>query len=183
MTYYEYTQRSKEKGWKFNIVVNHPIENLEYIHPIKQELSLMCIMVKRSKVSMKKAKDALETYEICNGEEWLDSACFDTQQAIEFLMKGLLLNYNIPFSKEHDISYLLERLNNAGFYFDKQEDLEARAATLIEWEEKGRYGKGIKTSVNTVRRFHNIYESMLTAFLAEQEKNQVKTSASFITES
>lgn len=40
MTYYEYTQRSKEKGWKFNIVVNHPIENLEYIHPIKQELVL-----------------------------------------------------------------------------------------------------------------------------------------------
>lgn len=45
----------------------------------------MCKMVNRSKVSLKKSKDALETYEICNGEEWLDSACFDAQQAIEFL--------------------------------------------------------------------------------------------------
>lgn len=132
----------------------------------------MCLMLNRSKVSLKKAKDALETFEICNGEEWLDSACFDTQQAIELLLKGILLGYGVKFEHSHDINYLLSLLDNTEFTFSKHDDLMMLSATLTSWEEGSRYGKGVKTSVNTVRRMHNIYDDILQSFLSVQETNQ-----------
>lgn len=132
----------------------------------------MCMMVNRSRVSLKKSKDALETFEICNGEEWLDSACFDAQQAIEFLLKGILLEYGIVFEKSHDINYLVSLLDDSGFEFAKHDDLLILSSTITSWEEGSRYGKGIRTSVNTVKRIHNIYDDILSAFLDIQEKNQ-----------
>lgn len=132
----------------------------------------MCMVVNRSRVSIKKSKDALETFEICNGEEWLDSACFDAQQAIEFLLKGILLEYGIVFEKTHDVNYLVSLLDDTDFHFEKHNDLIMLSSTITSWEEGSRYGKGIRTSVNTVRRIHNIYEDILNAFLEVQEKNQ-----------
>jgi len=133
-------------------------------------------MVNRSRVSLKKSKDALETFEICNGEEWLDSACYDAQQAIEFLLKGILLEHGVMFEKTHDIMYLISLIDETRFCFSKRDDLIMLASTITSWEEGSRYGKGVRTSVNTVRRIHNIYNDILDAFLEEQEKNQKNTS-------
>ena len=132
----------------------------------------MCMMINRSRVSLKKAKDALETYEICGGEEWLDSACFDTQQAMEFLIKGILLEYGISFGKSHDILYLLSLLDETDFHFEKHDDLMLLSTTLTSWEEGSRYGQGIRTTVNTVRRIHNIYKDLMESFLEVQSANQ-----------
>ena len=132
----------------------------------------MCMMVNRSRVSIKKSKDALETYEICNGEEWLDSACFDAQQAIEFLLKGILLECGVSFEKTHDVNYLVSLLDDTNFRFSKHDDLIMLSSTITSWEEGSRYGKGIRTSINTVKRIHNIYEDILNVFLKMQEKNQ-----------
>lgn len=132
----------------------------------------MCMMVNRSRVSLKKSKDALEIFEICNGEEWLDSACFDAQQAIEFLLKGILLEYGIAFDKSHSIDYLVSLLDETSFAFTKHDDLILLASTITSWEEGSRYGQGIRTSVNTVKRIHNIYNNVLEAFLEVQQKNQ-----------
>ncbi len=134
----------------------------------------MCLMLERSKISLKKAKDALETFEICNGEAWLDSACFDTQQAMEFLLKGILLGYGVKFESTHNIDYLITLLDDkTTFTFTKHDDLMLLATTITSWEEGSRYGKGIKTSVNTVRRIHNIYNNILETFIKIQETNQL----------
>ena len=130
----------------------------------------MCVEVKRSKVSLKKAQDALKEYEKCGGDEWLDSACFDTQQAIEFLLKGILLSFGIEYERKHDIYYLVELVRKTDLIVTRLDELELLAATLTSWEEGSRYGKGIKTSINTVRRFHNIYSDILQAFLDRQEE-------------
>jgi HEPN domain-containing protein len=122
-------------------------------------------MIKRSKVSLKKSKDALETFEICNGAEWLDSACYDAQQAVEFLIKGILLNNGIYFDKTHDIAYLNSLLEENDIIFSKQQDLCALAGTITSWEESFKYGTKIKTTVNTVRRIYNIYNDLLDTFL------------------
>lgn len=135
----------------------------------------MCLMLNRSKVSLKKAKDALETFGICGGEEWLDSACFDTQQAIEFLLKGILLEYGVTFDKTHDILYLISLLDTTSFKFEKHDNLMLLASTITSWEESGRYGKGIRTTIDTVRRIHNIYNNILETFLDEQEQNQINS--------
>jgi HEPN domain-containing protein len=127
-------------------------------------------MINRSKVSLKKSKDALETFEICNGGEWLDSACYDAQQAIEFLIKGILLNNGIYFDKTHDIVYLNSLLEENDIVFPKQQDLNSLASTIISWEDSIKYGTGIKTTVNTVRRIYNIYNDLLDTFLKNQEE-------------
>jgi HEPN domain-containing protein len=129
-------------------------------------------MLNRSRVSLKKSKDALETYEICNGEEWLDSACYDAQQSLEFLIKGILLEYGKTFERSHDIGYLAGLLEETAFKFEKLDALIMLASTITSWEEGSRYGQGIKTTVNTVRRVHNIYIDMLETFLEQQSANQ-----------
>ena len=50
--------------------------------------------------------------------------------------------------------------------------LELLADTITDWEENRRYGRGVRTTVQTVQRIHNIYKSMNEAFLEMQEKNQ-----------
>lgn len=47
----------------------------------------------------------------------------------------------------------------------------SEASTITDWEESSRYGKGVRTTVQTIQRVHNIYESMNQAFLKTQEKN------------
>ena len=100
----------------------------------------------------------------------LDKACFDAQQALEFLIKAILLNYNIHFSNSHNIVYLASLLETTGLKFDKSDDLQLLADTITSWEEKGRYYDGIKTKKETVQRVYNIMKSIEEAFLAEQKE-------------
>lgn len=51
------------------------------------------------------------------------------------------------------------------FEFEKQDALELLSSTITDWEESSRYGKGIRTTVQTIQRVHNIYDSMNEAFL------------------
>ena len=86
-------------------------------------------------------------------------------------LKAILLENGIPYDKSHDIMYLLVLLEEIPFTFEKQEALELLASTITDWEESSRYGKGVRTTVQTIQRVHNIYESMNQAFLKTQEKN------------
>lgn len=101
----------------------------------------------------------------------LDKACFDAQQALEFLMKAILLEYGITFDKTHDISYLAELLEKTGITFDEKEELDTLAATITSWEEKGRYYEGIKTKKETVKRVYKIMDALNEAFLRVQAEN------------
>ena len=47
---------------------------------------------------------------IANDDAYLDVACFEAQQAIEFLMNAILIEYGIPYNRTHDIRYLLNLL-------------------------------------------------------------------------
>jgi HEPN domain-containing protein len=111
---------------------------------------------------------------LCVSEDdaYLDVACFETQQAVEFLIKAILLENGIPYSNSHDIRYLLTLLESIPFEFDKKESLDLLSDTITDWEEGSRYGKGVRTTVQTVQRVHNIYKSLNDAFLKTQDKNQ-----------
>jgi HEPN domain-containing protein len=119
---------------------------------------------------LKQSKNAL----LCVPEDdaYLDVACFETQQAVEFLIKAILLENGIPYSNSHDIRYLLSLLESISFEFDKKEALDLLSDTITDWEEGSRYGKGVRTTVQTVQRVHNIYKSLNDAFLNTQDKNQ-----------
>lgn len=129
----------------------------------------MSTMYSRSVVMLQQSKNALAR--ATEDDAFLDIACFETQQAIEFLMKAILLENGIPYNKSHDIRYLYSLMENIDFKFEKQDSLELLSDTITDWEERSRYGRGVRTTVQTVQRVHNIYKSMNEAFLETQEKN------------
>jgi predicted nucleotidyltransferase len=77
----------------------------------------------------------------------------------------------VAYSKSHDIRYLLSHLEEINFIFEKMDSLNLLSDTITDSEESSRYGKGVRTTIQTVQRVHNIYESMNEAFLKTQEKN------------
>lgn len=133
----------------------------------------MSTMYSRSVAMLSQAKNALLSVQ--EDDAFLDVACFETQQAVEFLIKAILLENGIPYDKSHDIRYLLSLLEDIPFEFEKQDALELLSSTITDWEESNRYGKGIRTTVQTIQRVHNIYDSMNEAFLKTQEDNNSGT--------
>ena len=129
----------------------------------------MSTMYSRSVVMLNQAKEALN--HVNEDDAFLDAACFETQQAVEFLMKAILLENGVPYNKSHDIRYLLDLIRETGFTFEKESALDLLADTITDWEENSRYGRGVRTSVQTVQRVHNIYWSMNQAFLESQLAN------------
>lgn len=109
--------------------------------------------------------------QIASDTKYLDLACFDMQQALEFLMKHILLEAGVKFDKTHNILYLLDLLYESGFTFDKEEELRSLATTITNWEEESRYGSGIRTTLTTLNRVKKIFNSMNSAFLLQQDKN------------
>lgn len=132
----------------------------------------MSTMYSRSAAMFRQAKNALLS--VPEDEAFLDVACFETQQAVEFLLKAILLENGITYDKSHDIGYLIALAEEIPFTFEKQEALELLAGTITDWEESSRYGKGVRTTIQTIQRVHNIYESMNQAFLKTQENNNLK---------
>ena len=132
----------------------------------------MSTMYSRSAAMLEQSKNALKMVQ--EDDAYLDVACFETQQALEFLMKAILLENGIAYDKSHDIRYLLSLLKEVDFTFDKQDALEILSDTITDWEEGSRYGKGVRTTVQTVQRVHNIYKSLNETFLETQERNNQK---------
>ena len=132
----------------------------------------MVTIYARSRVALEQSKDALG--KVGQDDAYLDMSCFLAQQAIEFLMKAILLEFGVAYDKTHDIFELLELLRSVKFHFDQEESLELLAATITDWEESSRYGRGIRTSVQTVQRVHNIYKCMNDEFLLKAERNNGK---------
>ena len=129
----------------------------------------MSTMYSRSAVMMSQAQNALG--KVSEDEAYLDIACFETQQALEFLIKTILQENGTAFPKTHDIRFLLELLAETGLEFDRKDELEMLADTVTDWEENSRYGKGVRTSVQTIKRVHNIYYSLNRAFIESQAEN------------
>ena len=132
----------------------------------------MSTMYSRSIAMLEQAKAALAR--ISEDDAYLDVACFDTQQAIEFLLKVILLENGVRYERSHNIRYLFDLLKPTNFTFDRASELDILADTITDWEESSRYGKGVKTTVQTVQRVHNIYWSMNHAFLDSQRNNNAQ---------
>ena len=132
----------------------------------------MSTMYSRSVAMLEQSKNALKM--VPEDDAYLDVACSETQQALEILMKAILLENGVAYDKSHDIRYLLSLLGEIDFTFEKQDALEMLSDTVTDWEEGSRYGRGVKTTVQTVQRVHNIYKSLNETFLETQEENNRK---------
>lgn len=127
----------------------------------------MSTLYDRSKVSIWKASLSLQ--HVADDDAFLDSACFDTQQAIEFILKFILSEHGVSYKKTHDIRYLAELLDTTTFKFDKSAELNNMADTITNWETGSRYGSGVRTTVKAIHNAHDIYKSIDDAFMQMQE--------------
>ena len=55
----------------------------------------------------RKAKD----WKFTEDDAYLDAACFETRQALEFLLRAVLPEHGVTYEKTNDIRYLMERNN------------------------------------------------------------------------
>lgn len=92
----------------------------------------MSTMSSRAVAMFEQSKNALGR--VGEDDAYLDVACFEAQQAIEFLIKAILLEYGIAYNKSHDISYLLTLLRQTDFKFDKIDSLDLLSDTITDWE-------------------------------------------------
>ncbi len=124
-------------------------------------------MYKRSKVMLKNAEANLNDAKQGQAldDAFFDIACYDAQQAVEFILKSILLLSEVDFptkgNEGHNILALYDLVNEkTTFEFEKGADLEMLATTITMWEAKGRYHLGIRTKEDTVRRVLNIYKAI-----------------------
>ena len=82
----------------------------------------MSTMYSRSVAMLDQAINAMNKADA--DEAYLDVACFETQQAVEFLIKAILLENGVPYDKSHDIRYLMSLLTETGFTFEKMDALD-----------------------------------------------------------
>lgn len=110
-------------------------------------------------------KSIMMLAKIDKDDAYLDSACFDAQQALEFLMKHILNHRDVPFKKTHDILYLYDLLAESGFTFECSNELLLLASTITSWEEGSRYKDGVHTTKLTVNRVYKIIDSINSSFI------------------
>jgi len=69
-----------------------------------------------------------------------EDICFDAQQAVEKALKSLCIAYSISFSKTHNISYLIELIQNAGIVVpDEVKDARILTNYAVETRYPGDY--------------------------------------------
>ena len=134
----------------------------------------MSTMYSRAHVMLEQAKHALKG--VVEDDAYLDIACFDTQQAVEFLLKSILLEFNVVYVKTHKIRYLLKLVDsNTSFLFDKHDDLDVLADTITSWESAIDNGHEVHTTTQTIRRVHDIFNSLNTAYwLYKKQTNHMQ---------
>lgn len=127
----------------------------------------MSTLYDRSKVSIWKASLSLQ--HVADDDAFLDSACFDTQQAIEFIIKFILSEHGVSYKKTHDIIYLAGLLDTTTFKFDKSAELNNMADIITNWETGSCCGSDIRTTIEAIHSAHDIYKSIDDAFMQMQE--------------
>ena len=68
----------------------------------------MSTLYSKSVGMLEQSKNALRRVD--EDDAYLDIACFETHQSVEFLLKSILMENGIEFNKSHDIRYLIELL-------------------------------------------------------------------------
>lgn len=96
---------------------------------------------------------------------YLNNACFACQQALEYLLKGILQYFDIDFCQSgkdgHNIKNLLNLiLDNTPINFESKDKLLKLSDTISKWETQGRYTLGIKIKMDTLRNIKNIYKEI-----------------------
>lgn len=109
----------------------------------------------------------------------MQQAMYHMQQAIEKLLKCLIMLGGTRFTYTHDIGKLIEQCPKD---VELPEGLEEMAPLLTSWESTTRYGTSVCTNIKTLEKCVAIYDALHTTLLryTEDKSRTVYTIETFI---
>ncbi|MBQ9384808.1 MAG: HEPN domain-containing protein [Ruminiclostridium sp.] len=115
--------------------------------------------------------DNLKRFGDTGDDLYLDNACVHAQEAVEYMLKGILTEAEVDFPQKgntgHDIKLLMDRIIAENlFTFDRWDRLYALSKTITSWRSQGSYGlSSIKVKPQTVEEIKNIITELNEAVL------------------
>ena len=122
----------------------------------------MSTLLSRSNAWMESAKNAMSR--IRENDAFMDCACFNIQQAIEFLLKYELDTIKVKYGETHNIMELVRLFKNSKYDLSTIENLFMMADTITEWEFNIRNGKDIIVTRRRIVMACTIYYDLLDLF-------------------
>lgn len=127
----------------------------------------MSKLLSRSKISLEHART--DYLKIDSNDCYLDSCCFHLQQAIEFLLKGIVEMNGERYAENHDIRANLNILNRINVAIPCEKELRNMASTLYSWETESRYKESFIAAIKDIDEVFNIAD-ILTEYIYSQVK-------------
>lgn len=128
----------------------------------------MSKLLSRSKIALEHARS--DYSKIDTNDCYLDSCCFNLQQCIEFLLKGIVEMNGLQYAENHDIRANLNILNRIGVEIPCEKDLRLMASTLYSWETESRYKDSF---IAAIKDIEDIFE--IATKLSEYIYSQITT--------
>ena len=118
----------------------------------------MSKLLSRSKISLEHAKT--DYLKINSNDCYMDSCCFHLQQAIEFLLKGIVEMNGAAYAENHDVRANLNILNRIGVEIPCEKELRVLASTLYSWETESRYKDSFIAATKDIDEVFEIAEKL-----------------------
>lgn len=118
----------------------------------------MSKLLSRSKISLEHAKT--DYLKINTNDCYMDSCCFHLQQAIEFLLKGIVEMNGAAYAESHDVRANLNILNRIGVEIPCEKELRVLASTLYSWETESRYKDSFIAATKDIDEVFEIAEKL-----------------------
>ena len=127
----------------------------------------MSKLLSRSKIALEHAR--ADYSKIDSNDCYLDSCCFHLQQAIEFLLKGIVEMHGAQYAENHDIRANLNILDRLDIEIPCEKDLRLMASTLYSWETESRYKESFIAAIKDVDEVFRIAEELFGYIYAKLE--------------
>ena len=98
---------------------------------------------------------------------YLETCCFCLQQAIEFMLKGIVELNGAQYAENHDIRANLNILHRMEVSIPYEKELRTIANTLYQWETESRYKDSFIAAVADVEEAF-VYARALKDYIEER---------------
>ena len=105
-------------------------------------------------------------------DAYIDVACFDLQQSIEFSLKALVELHGESYAQNHDLRAQLNKLAKLNVNYDVFQKIAQNASTFNSWETESRYKDSFIALEKDVQLAIQISRELLA--IVEKELNNTK---------
>ncbi len=133
----------------------------------------MSKLLRRAYARLVSAKSSLE--HIDEDDAFLDTACFDVQQSMEFALKYWIEMSGLGYARTHDISNLVSQLIAHGVRADVLYEINNNASLYTSWETRARYYNDFSSTLHDVTTAIDLSDKLIefikTSYVVHSESD------------